>query len=137
MKFIILATYVAFVHSFAPLSSITNVKGQKIVSNSHSKWHKSDCKQISLSPLRVQSNEDIFDAEEAAMYDASDISDSGVEAAVMERAVMMANDMMRKKKQELIEKVEDARAAEQQYFMMEQAAKDLVDQYNTDVSKSQ
>ena len=82
----------------------------------------------------MQSEEDIFEAEEAAAFDAHDISDSGVEAAVMERAVMMAYDMMKKKKLEFKEKVEDARAAEQQYVMMEVATRDLVKQYNEDVS---
>jgi hypothetical protein len=52
----------------------------------------------------------------------------------MERAVMMADDMMKKKKLELKEKVGDARAAEQQYVMMEQAARDLMTQYKEDVS---
>ncbi len=80
-------------------------------------------------------DEEIFDAEEAAAYDASDVSDSGMEAAVMERAVMIAYDMMKKKKKEFKDKVEDARAAEQQYFMMERATQDLVKQYNEDVSE--
>ncbi len=82
----------------------------------------------------MQSEDDLFEAEEAAAFDATDIDDSGVEAAVMERAVMMAYDMMSKKKLELKEKVEDARSAEQQYYMMEEATKDLVKQYNEDVS---
>ena len=89
--------------------------------------------KTSFTKLR-QSEEDLFEAEEAAAFDAHDLSDSGVEAAVMERAVMMAYDMMRKKKQELKEKVEDARAAEQQFVMMEQATNDLIQQYKEDVS---
>ncbi len=93
-------------------------------------------KSSSLSRIK-QTDEDLFEAEEAAAFDAHDISDSGVEAAVMERAVMIAYDMMRKKKTELKEKVEDARAAEQQFVMMEQATNDLVRQYNEDVSISQ
>ena len=90
------------------------------------------CKEIH-SP-RMQNDDEIYEAEEAVIGESQHVSDSGVESAVMERAVMMADDMMKKKKLELKEKVGDARAAEQQYVMMEQAARDLMTQYKEDVS---
>lgn len=37
-------------------------------------------------------NDDLFDAEEAAAMDAHDLSDAGMEAASMERALMMAEE---------------------------------------------
>lgn len=104
-----------------------------IVTNSFTLHPQQWSQKTSFTKLR-QSEEDLFEAEEAAAFDAHDISDSGVEAAVMERAVMMAYDMMRKKKRELKEKVEDARAAEQQFVMMEQATNDLIQQYKENVS---
>jgi len=43
-------------------------------------------------------HEDYYNAEEAAAFDAHDLSDPGMEAAVMERAVMMAHDLVAKNK---------------------------------------
>jgi hypothetical protein len=43
-------------------------------------------------------HQEVYEAEEAAAFDAHDVSDAGMEAAAMERAVMMAADMMKKKK---------------------------------------
>lgn len=43
-------------------------------------------------------HQDIYEAEESAAFDAHDVSDAGMEAAAMERAVMMAADIMKKKK---------------------------------------
>ena len=40
--------------------------------------------------IGVFSDQDVFDAEEAAKIDAHDLSDPGMEAAVMERAVMVS-----------------------------------------------
>lgn len=87
-----------------------------------------------VAQLQMQSEDEIFEAEEAAVNEALHVSDSGMEAAVMERAVMLAYDMMNKKKKEFKDKVEDARAAEQQYVMMEHATEDLVKQYKENVS---
>jgi hypothetical protein len=73
--------------------------------------------------------------DDAYVTEAQHVSDSGgVDSAVMERAVMMAYDMMKKKKLELNETVGDTHAAEQQYAMMVQATQDLVTQYKEDVS---
>ena len=138
MKLILLATCVNIVHSFTPFSSPSNVKGcnKAIFFPSEMKWSDAIRKADIINPLLMSSEEEEFyDAEEAAAYDAYSVSDSGVEAAVMERAVMMAYDMMKKKKQDFKDKVEDARAAEQQYVMMDEAHQDLLKQYNEDVSK--
>lgn len=43
-------------------------------------------------------HQDLYDAEESAAFDAHDVSDAGMEAAAMERAVMLAADIMKKKK---------------------------------------
>jgi len=73
--------------------------------------------------------------DDAYVTEAQHVSDSGgVDSAVMERAVMMAYDMMKKKKLELNETVGDTHAAEQQYAMMVQATQDLVTQYKEDPS---
>ncbi len=122
----LLTACVSFIGAFTPLRS-HGFKDTVLTSASY--------RNTARTILLRMSDEDIFDAEETAVFDAHDVSDPGVEAAVMERAVMMAYDMMKKKKMELKEKVQDARAAEQQYVMMEQATKDLVEQYNEDVSK--
>ncbi|GFH52067.1 predicted protein [Chaetoceros tenuissimus] len=42
------------------------------------------------------SNSEIFDAEEAAYFDAHDLSDAGIESAAMERSVMIAYEMTEK-----------------------------------------
>ncbi|KAL7504698.1 hypothetical protein ACHAXN_002284 [Cyclotella atomus] len=42
------------------------------------------------------SDEALLEAEEAAAFDAHDLSDAGMEAAAMERAVIMANEMKKK-----------------------------------------
>lgn len=46
----------------------------------------------------ILSHQDLYNAEEAAYVDAHDVSDSGMEAAAMERAVIMAADILKKKK---------------------------------------
>jgi len=80
------------------------------------------------------SDGDLFDAQEAAAFDAHDISDAGVESAAMERAVIMAYEMMAKKKKELKTKLEDVKTAEEQYAMMEAATEDLARKYRENVS---
>mmetsp|Transcript_22090 Transcript_22090/g.32702 ORF Transcript_22090/g.32702 Transcript_22090/m.32702 type:complete len:116 (+) Transcript_22090:312-659(+) len=42
----------------------------------------------------TSSHQDIYDAAEAAALDAHDVSDAGIEAAMMERAVILASDLM-------------------------------------------
>lgn len=49
-----------------------------------------------------QSDKEILEAEMAAAVDAHDCDDSGMEAAAMERAVMMASEMAHKKKQQAL-----------------------------------
>jgi hypothetical protein len=49
-----------------------------------------------------ESDKDLFEAEMAAAVDAHDCDDSGMEAAMMERAVMMASAMAHKKKQQAL-----------------------------------
>ena len=104
------------------------------------KWSGANIPKVNITnPLLLMSwsEEEFYDAEEAAAYDANSVSDGGgVEAAVTERAAMMAYDMMRKKKQNFKDKVEDVQAAEHQYVMIDQDRQDLVRQYNEDVSKS-
>ena len=51
-----------------------------------------------IKPLLMSSEKEFYDAKEATAYNAYSVSDSGVEAVVMERAVMMAYHMMSKKK---------------------------------------
>lgn len=46
----------------------------------------------------ILAHEDLYNAEEAAYVDAHDVSDAGMEAAAMERAVMLADDILKKKK---------------------------------------
>jgi len=43
--------------------------------------------------LTVEEEEELLEAEEAAAFDAHDVSDPGLEAAAMERAVMMAEEL--------------------------------------------
>ena len=60
-----------------------------------------------------QSDETLFDAEEAAAIDAHDVSDAGVEGAAMERAVIMAAEFKKqqqKEKENDILKIRDAEA---------------------------
>jgi len=45
--------------------------------------------------LAVSSHQEVFDAEEAAAFDAHDVSDAGIEAAMMEAAVMTADEIFR------------------------------------------
>eukprot|EP01083_Nonionella_stella_P256077 878094_1 len=63
---------------------------------------------------RFLSDSDIFDAEEEAAYEAHDLSDPGMEAAAMERAVIMAHEMTKVLK----DKVD-------QHTLMEKVTKDL------------
>jgi hypothetical protein len=141
MKLVSFLTLVPIVHSFAPLRLQQYVNDCKTLSYSNEimKYHQAFHQHKDTNTVRMQFGDDIeeelFEAEEAAAYDAADISDSGMEAAVMQKAVMMAYDLMRKKKLELKDKVEDAKAAEQQFIMIEQATEDLLTQYNEDPSK--
>ena len=62
-------------------------------------------------------DESLFDAEEAAAIDAHDVNDSGLEAAAMERAVMMAEEFkeqqMKKKEQNRADRL---KAIEEHYI---------------------
>lgn len=79
MKLIILLSAVGTVLSFAPHVVLMN----------------------SRSAMRSHSHQEIFDSEEEAAVDAHDLSDAGFEAAAMERAVMMAEDMLANQKHNL------------------------------------
>lgn len=127
-KIIVLSFLLHLCHSFSVVRTSTVQKYKRLESK---EYLGSSTYQLNL---QSDDDEEIYEAEEAAAYDAIHVPDSGMEAAVMERAVMMAYDMMKKKKQEFKQKVLDARAAEQQYVMMEQATQDLVKRYNEDVS---
>jgi hypothetical protein len=126
----------------------------------HFAWNKITFMQRSkCTRIGVFSDQDVFDAEEAAAFDAHDISDPGMEAAVMERAVMvsvliisrawrrtlslnillrlldkLAHDLMEDKRQELNDQIAQVKRVEQQYIMMETATKDLSEAYTDDVS---
>jgi hypothetical protein len=47
--------------------------------------------------LLSSNNQDIFDSEEAAAFDAHDAPDAGFEAAAMERSVMMADQIIKQR----------------------------------------
>lgn len=81
--------------------------------------------------LLLSSHQEIFDAEEAAAFDAHDLGDPAMEAAAMERAVMMANSMVRKKRTELESKTQDTDAVQKQYVMLKKAAVDLVELFKS------
>ena len=57
-----------------------------------------DPTQHFVGEIESFTHQETFDAEEAAAYDAHDVSDAGIEAAAMESAVFMAEELMRKKK---------------------------------------
>lgn len=66
------------------------------------------CHTRRMTSLKQQSpsHQDYYDAEEAAAWDAHDLSDPGMEAAMMEAAVMIAHDVVAKTEtqpQEIIE----------------------------------
>lgn len=50
--------------------------------------------------IHEETEEEIIESEEAAAFDAHDCDDPGMEAAMMERAVMLASEMAHKKKKE-------------------------------------
>eukprot|EP00557_Chaetoceros_sp_GSL56_P003709 CAMPEP_0176493872 /NCGR_PEP_ID=MMETSP0200_2-20121128/9777_1 /TAXON_ID=947934 /ORGANISM="Chaetoceros sp., Strain GSL56" /LENGTH=353 /DNA_ID=CAMNT_0017891557 /DNA_START=1209 /DNA_END=2267 /DNA_ORIENTATION=+ len=83
-------------------------------------------------------HQNLYEAEEEAAFDAHDLSDAGMEAAAMERAIMMANNLLRKKREELKDKTESAKKIESEYILVKQATKDLVKlfkSYEADPSK--
>lgn len=133
----------AFVHSAASFSVIPSsgrgkasdinilIADTSDLQQDHNSHGRGD---VMILRLSKRSDEEILAAEKAVVDEAMHVSDAGMEAAVMERAVMLAHEIMKKKKKELKKKVEDARAAEQQYAMMEHATEDLVRQYRENVS---
>lgn len=72
--------------------------------NQSNKKRQHSQKQIKLETkkdisreMHADENASLLDAEDAAAFDAHDLSDPGMEAAAMERAVMMANEFKNKK----------------------------------------
>ena len=58
--------------------------------------HKQTTEVTNTAPSKKEQEDEgpsLLDAEEAAAFDAHDLSDAGMEAAAMERAVMMAEEM--------------------------------------------
>lgn len=58
---------------------------------------KSETKKEISREVHTDENASLLDAEDAAAFDAHDLSDPGMEAAAMERAVMMANELKDRK----------------------------------------
>jgi hypothetical protein len=52
--------------------------------------------ETTASQAQYDDSDSLLEAEEAAAFDAHDLSDAGMEAAAMERAVMMADEMKKK-----------------------------------------
>lgn len=77
----LLVTFVTLSKSFAP----SNFREVTLVTRLHGGMHH-------------YSDDEIYDSEEAAANDAHDVSDPGMEAAAMERAVMMAHEMLEQNK---------------------------------------
>jgi hypothetical protein len=84
----------------------------------------------------VKDDDDIFDAEEAAAYDAHDISDAGIESAAMERAVMMAYRMMANRRKSLKTQLDHVKCAEDEMVLLEKATEDLGKRYRENVRTS-
>ena len=55
-----------------------------------------EVKRTNSDEHTTNDSDDLFEAEEAAAFDAHDLSDAGLEAAAMERAVILAEDMKKK-----------------------------------------
>jgi hypothetical protein len=85
--------------------------------------------------LHLSSEDEIFEAEEEAAFDAHDLSDAGFEAAAMERAVMFAYDMMKTKRDELKDLVQATKSAEEQFVMMSKATDELEREHKANLSK--
>lgn len=82
----------------------------------------------SLQPTYLHSqasNQDFFDTHDEIAAEASHISDAGMEAAVMERALILAQDLMHRKELEVKQKEEEAKILEQQFAMLEETTKDM------------
>ena len=65
------------------------------------KWDEEEHLAHGLNDVHEETSDELKDSEEAAAWDAHDLSDPGMEAAAEERAVMLANEITHKMKQDL------------------------------------
>jgi hypothetical protein len=82
----------------------------------------------------VKSDGEIFEAEEAAVYDAHHLSDAAVESAAMERAVMIAYRLMANRRKNLKTQLDNIKSAEDEMLLLEKATDDLAKRYRENVS---
>lgn len=86
------------------------MRGQKEDSDADTKTESDDWNDEHLAhgaaEIHLETDEQVIEAEDEAAFDAHDLSDPGMEAAALERSLMMAEDLAAKKQKDATESVD-------------------------------
>jgi hypothetical protein len=87
-------------------------KKQAATETSDDKWIEEHLAH-DISEIHEETNAELLESERAAVEDAHDISDAGMEAAAEERAVMLANELIHEMREKALKKKADKKDPDQ------------------------
>eukprot|EP00978_Attheya_sp_CCMP212_P015325 scaffold39546_cov62-Attheya_sp.AAC.3 len=94
-------------HAIEGLLGNQHPHGEPFSSNEENEENENDNKHPVVFEIHEETNEELLLSEEAAAQDAHDCSDPGMEAAAMERAVMLAAQLAHSKTEEMASSMDD------------------------------